>query len=178
MQTTDLASPSTIDAVIQILFWCVIGFGAVWLVTSVIGYFHRRAYNLTYAESGSSKNYKPDFLKVDRAKRQAAIERGEAFDERLAAREAPAVQSLCFWSRVGAGSSAILALLAMIVGTLTKIDAFQRDVAKLGSWDRFTEIVSQNKTGTLVALIVIGANIIVFMESSRKWRRGKAPARS
>jgi uncharacterized membrane protein len=172
-------TPETIDTVLRILSWSVIAFGALWLVTGTIGYFHRRAYNLTHAESGRSKNIKPDFLKVDKAKRQAAIERGDAYTAVLAAREARTpVERVTFWSRVAAGLSAVLGLVAMIVGTITKVDSLQRGIDQVSSWERFSQLVSDNKAGAIVAIAVIGANIIVFAESSKKWRRSKAPAGS
>lgn len=180
MQTADLTSPDNIDAVLRILSWCVIAFGALWFTTGAIAYFHRRAYNLTRAESGGSgvsKPIKPDFLTVDKAKRQAAIDRGQAYDAVLEAREPAAagttVEKVCLWSRFAAMSTAVLGLVAMVVGTITKIDSLQAGINRLSSWERFTQLVSDNQAGTVVALAVIGANIVVFVESSKKWGKKK-----
>jgi uncharacterized membrane protein len=172
MQTADLTGLENIDAALRILSWCVIAFAVLWLTTAVIGYFHRRAYNLTRAESGRSRNIKPDFLKVNKGKRQAAIERGQAYDAVLDAREAAGaattVETVCFWSRLGAMATAILALVAMVVGTLTHIDSIQTGINQISSWDKFSLLVSEHKAGAVVALAVIGANIIVFVRTSKK----------
>ncbi len=173
METTELTNPDTIDRVLQILSWCVIAFAATWLVTSIIGYLHRRAYNLTHAESGHSKNIKPDFLTVDKAKRQDAIDRGKAYDAVLDAREAaarpsPTVEKVGLWARFVATTAALLGLVATIVGTMQKVSSIQEGVAELSSWVKLVELVSQNKAGTIIALAVIGANIIVVVKKLNK----------
>jgi hypothetical protein len=172
MQSSELTDPTTIDTALRILSWCIIGFGALWLVTSVIGYFHRRAYNLTHAEAGRSKNIKPDFLKVDKDKRDAALEKGKAYDEVLAAREVPAsvatVAKVGLWSRLGAIATATLAVVAAIFGTVTKVDSIQSGINSMSSWDRLGHFVGQNKAGTVVAIVVIGANIVVYVNALKK----------
>lgn len=181
MQTADLTSPDNIDAVLRILSWCLIAFAALWVTTGLIGYFHRRAYNLTRAESSGSKPIQPDFLTVDKAKRQAAIDRGQAYDAVLEAREsagAPTtIEKVCFWSRFAAMSTAVLGLVATVVGTLTKIDSLQAGINRLSSWDAFSQIVSENKVGAVVAVAVIGASIVSFAEGSKKWGKTKTPRR-
>lgn len=172
MPSSGLAEPATIDTALRILSWCVIGFGALWLVTSVIGVFHRRAYNLTHAESGRSKHITPDFLKVDRAKREAAIDRGRAYDAVLDAREAPpsvaTVAQVGLWSRLAAMTTATLAVVAAIVGTVTKVDSIQSGIDTVSSWDRLGHFVGQHKAGAVVAVIVIGANIVVYVNALKK----------
>jgi hypothetical protein len=172
--------PQTLDAILRIVTWLLVGFGALWLITSTIGYFHRRSYNLTHAESGGSKNIKPDFLRVDEAKRKQAIERGQAYDEVLGRREAvappPAVATLGGFARVAAGASAIVALLVMILTTITKAKVFQGDIDRVLAWDEFTRTLSENKMGAVVAVAVIAANAYTFYEGSKKWAR-RAPAK-
>jgi hypothetical protein len=172
MQSSDLTNLATIDTALRILSWCVIGFGALWLITSVIGFFHRRAYNLTHAESGRSKNIRPDFLKVDKARREAAIEKGKAYDAVLDAREVPpsvaTVATVGLWSRLAAITTATLAVVAAVVGTVSKVDSIQAGVNTMGSWDRLGHFVGQNKAGTVVAVIVIGANIVVYVNALKK----------
>jgi hypothetical protein len=70
MPNPELTRPDTVDTVLQILFWAVMASAALWAITETLAYFNRRAYNLTHAESGGSKNIKPDFLKVDHEKRE------------------------------------------------------------------------------------------------------------
>ncbi len=178
MQTSDVAKPETIDTVLRLLSWGLFAFTAIWAVTGTIAYFHRRAYNLTRAESSPSKNIKPDFLTVDRNKRQEAIERGEAYDQVLQSRAAPStVETVSLWSRFAAMTTAVLALVTLMVATLNSIGQLQRGVEKLTNWETLSQLVSEHKAGTAVALIVIGANVIVFVEGSKKWRNGKAPAK-
>jgi hypothetical protein len=171
-------SPETLDSVLQVLTWLLVGFGAVWLVSSVIAHFHRRAYNLTHAESGRSKNIKPDFLKVDQAKRQAATERGRAYDAKLTAREAEPPQTtaekVSFFSRLSAGMTAVATLVTTVLATLSRIPVTDREVGLFG---RFFEIVNEHKWGALVALLVISANVFVFVETSKKWRKTPVQAK-
>lgn len=172
MDSAPLTSPDNIDAALRILSWAVIGFAALWLITAVIGYFHRVAYNLTRAESSLSKDIKPDFLTVDRGKREAAIERGRAYDAVLAAREAAkkptAIEKVAFWSRALATLAALVTLLAAILGTLTKIDALQASVDQLGSWDRFMAILRENQAGAVIAVAVVAANVVMFVQAEKK----------
>lgn len=169
---TELARPETIDHALRILSWCVIAFGALWLVTSVIGVMHRRAYNLTHAESGGSKDIKPDFLKVDHAKRKEAIARGEAYDTVLKDREAAVSQKTAAkvgtWSRLLAVSAAVLGLVTAAAGAVGKVKTVQTDFEQIGTWDRFVDLISQNPVGTVVALAVIGANVIIVVQKIQK----------
>jgi hypothetical protein len=174
METTEIATPDAIDRTLQIVAWCVVVFGGLWLVTSVMGYFHRRAYNLTHAESGGSKNIKPDFLKVDQGQRDAAIARGEAYGQTLSDREKPSaaprspVQTLSTWSRIAATGAAVIGLVATVVGTLQKIDSIQAGVERLSSWETFSAIVRENAVGATVAAIVIVANVVVVVKKMQK----------
>lgn len=182
MQATDVVtSPTTMDTILTVLSWLVIIFGTAWFATLIIGYMHRRSYNLTRAESGGSKAITPDFLKVDEKKRQAAIDRGAAYDkvleERAAAERAAAaaatagpspVSKFEAWSRAGALISASFTLVAAVVGTLTRVDTLQKGVVQLSTGDSLMAIVQDHPVGTLVAVLVIGANIIVFAKATKK----------
>jgi hypothetical protein len=172
MQATDVMSDQTIDTVLQVLSWLVIGFGSVWLVTGIIGYLHRRAYNLTSAESGSSKDIKPDFLKVDKKKRQAAIKQGAAFEKELEGRAvavaSPPADKLGAWSRTGATVSATFTLVAAVVSTLTRVDSLEAGVRQLSTWDKLSQTVQEHRIGAIVAFLVIGANVLVFVKATKK----------
>jgi len=67
-------------------------FAALWILCGLTTFWIRRAYKLQRVESASSPGLeKPAFLKADHEARQAAIERGDAYDEaRVAAAEAAA----------------------------------------------------------------------------------------
>ncbi len=175
MQVTDAANPQTVDTVLLILTWFVVIFGGLWLVTGVIGYMHRRAYNLTRAESGRSKNIQPDFLRVDHKKRDAAMKRGAAYDRELERRDEaeaaalkPPVDRLHAWSKAAATVSAAFTLLTAVIGTLTKVDSMQAGAQQLGSWDSLVDTMNRHPIGSSVAIIVIIANVIVFIKAAKK----------
>jgi len=178
MPTSDATNPETIDTVLRLISWGLFAFTALWAVTGTIAYFHRRAYNLTRAESSRSQNIKPDFLTVNKGQRQQAIERGEAYDQVLQDRTAPtAVETASLWSRFAAMATAVLALITLMVGTLNSIGALQQGVEKLSNWETLSQLVREHTAGTVVALIVIAANVIVFVEGSKKWRKSQATAK-
>jgi hypothetical protein len=176
MQATDVVKPDTMETVLTVLSYATIGFAALWLVTTVLGYMHRRSYNLTRAESGGGKPITPDFLKVDQKKRQAAIDRGAAYDkvleEREAARAAPAsaasVSKADFWARAAATVTAFFSLAGAVVGTLTKVENLEAGAAQLSNWETFVDIVTQHPVGTTIAIVVIGANILIFFKATKK----------
>ena len=168
---TELTRPETIDTVLRIVSWCVIGFAAIWFVTSVIGFFHRRAYNLTHAESGPSRPITPDFLKVDKAKRDAAIARGEAYEKVLDTREAPApktVKKVASWSRIFATGAALIGLFTTVIGAIAQVESYQERLENYSSWDRLVDLATQNPIGTTVTLAVIAANIYLVVKKIQK----------
>jgi hypothetical protein len=172
-------SREQIDTALNVLTWAGLGFTALWAVTSLIGFMTRRAYNLTHAESGHSKALSPDFLNPDAAKRRAAITRGKAYDATLEAREvaapAPArpMETASWWARMAALSTALLTLVAAVIGTVTKVQAIDIGVQQVSSMDSFLDIVTQHKVGAAVALAVIGSQIVVFASTSKKTLAGK-----
>jgi len=172
-------TPEQTDAILTWLTWGLVGFTTLSAVTSVIAYLHRRTYNLTYADSGHSKPISPDFRDVDVAKGRTAVARGKAYDDTLRAREAaaaatvsPAAQASVF-ARFGALAAALLTLIATVFGTVTKVDAIEAGIQQVGSVDQFLDLVSQHKVGAVVALAVIGTQIVVFAKSSTKTLAGK-----
>lgn len=182
MQVPATIDPDTLDTILTWLTWTVAIFSVLWIGSGILGYMHRRAYNLTRAESGRSKNIQPDFLKVDKARREAAMNRGAAYDKELAERDAAEAaaaaaaaagaraptDSMENWSRLAAMISATFTLLAAVIGTLRKVDALQEDAQKIGSWDALVNTMSAHKIGTTIAVIVIAANVIVYVKAVRK----------
>lgn len=159
------------ETVLMVLSWATIGFAGLWLVTGILGYMHRRSYNLTRAESGGSKPITPDFLKVDEKKRQAAMDRGAAYDAVLDARApnaAPAVSRAGFWSRAAATVTAFFTLAGAVVGTITRVESLEAGAVQLSNWETFLEIVTKHPVGTTIAIIVIGANIFIFVKATKK----------
>ena len=167
-----------IDTALNVLTWAGLGFATLWVVTSVVGYFHRRTYNLTHADSGRSKGISPDFLNPDAAKRRAAIARGKAYDVTLDRREQAAspvgaAETASWWARTAALATAVLTLVATVMGTVTKVHAIDMDIQRVSSMNSFLDIVNQHKVGATVALAIIGAHIVVFVKSSKKTLAGK-----
>ena len=172
---TDVANGQTFDTVLMIASWLVLIFGTLWFVTGFLGWMHRRAYNLTRAESDGSSAVTPDFLKVDKKKRQAAIERGEAYDEVLEKRAAaaaaaanPTVEQVNKVSRAVALITASFTLVGAVISTLTRVDTMQEGVEQLSSWDSFVATIQKYPAGAVVAALVIGANIIIFVKATKK----------
>lgn len=165
-------SPDNIDSMLRIASWVVVGTGALWLVTSIIGVFYRGAYNLTHTESGSTKPITPDFLKVDQAKRDAAIERGKAYDTVLKEREKAAargpVKTVGTWSRIFATAAAFVTLLTAVIGAVEKAGSYQGHIERYSSWDALVELFNQYPIGATVALAVIAANLYIFIRKVRK----------
>lgn len=163
--------PENVNQVLELLTWALLAFSLVWLVTAVITRQHRRAYNLTHAESGGSKKIRPDFLSVDKAKREAAMARGERYDEELARREpppAPAVEKARFWSRLGASSAAIIGLIFTALSTVQRVEATDRVIQDLGSWEKMKLLVSEHQVGAILCVAVIVANGYTVIRKMQK----------
>lgn len=165
-----------IDTALNVLMLAGLGFAALWVATSVAGFFHRRTYNLTHADSGRSKGITPDFLNPDESRRRAALARGKAYETTLDQREATAAagpaETASWWARMAALSTALLTLVATVLGTVTKVDVIGQDIQQVSSMENFLDIVNQHKVGAVVALAIIGANIVVFVKSSKKTLAG------
>ncbi len=163
--------PENVNQFLDLVTWALIAFGIVWLVTSVIGVMHRQAYNLTHAESGGSKKIQPDFLKVDKAKRDAAIARGERYDQQLAEREAPPptlVSSACTWSRIAASGTAIIGLVFTAVSTMQRVAVTDEAVRDLGNWEKLKAIVSEHQLGAILCVAVIASNAYIVVTKLQK----------
>jgi hypothetical protein len=162
--------PESISQILDVLTWALLASGLIWLITSLVGGAHRRAYNLTHAESGSSKKIQPDFLKVDKVKREAAIERGQRYEAQLTKREdvgGPVVVA-SRWSRVAAAFSAVAGLAFTAVGTMQRVPDTDRAVRDLGNWDKFRALVSEHQLGAILCVAVIASNAYIAVRKLRK----------
>jgi len=176
MDTGVWTIPENYQRIFNIVTWALGGLGGLWLVTGVMGYLHRRAYNLTHAESGRSQNIKPDFLKVDKKAHVEAVERGELYDAKLSQREGvvappPPTAYLERLARIATTITAVFGLIAAVVGTLTKADALQAGFENITSFDRLTTIVRNYPFGVLVAVVVIVANVVAFWTAEKKKKK-------
>ena len=161
------------------VMWAAVGFAALWLVATVFIHLRRRATNLTSAQqAGVHKDATPDFMKVDHKARDAAMQRGEAFDRELTERakaEAAAaagkpvkrepanmVKTL---SGVASFAFSLFTLLGAILGTFRTMDAAGTQLSKL---DQVGAVVTQNPIPALICLFVIGYTIFLWV-SQKKW---------
>ena len=71
------------------VMWAAVAFALVWVVSVIFIQMRRRATNLTSAhQAGVKKDATPDFMKVDQKARDAAMQRGQAYEKELETREA------------------------------------------------------------------------------------------
>ena len=163
--------PANAALFLEIVQWTLFGFAIVWVIARVIGTLHRRSYNLTYAESGRSKNVQPDFLKVDKYKRQDAIARGEQFDDALESRgdgSPSPIGAVRKWSGVGATLAALVGLFFSAVMTLNAVTTADGIVRDLGNWEKLRLLVSQHQLGAIVCAAVIVSNAYAVLIKLQK----------
>ncbi len=161
------------------VMWAAVGFAALWLVATVFILLRRRATNLTSAQqAGVHKDAAPDFLKVDHKARDAAMQRGEAFDRELTerakaeaaaaagkpAKREPAsmVKTL---SGIASFAFSLFTLLGAILGTFRTMDAAGNQLSKM---DQVGAVVMQQPIPALICLFVIGYTIFLWV-SQKKW---------
>jgi len=131
----------------------------IWVILTILAATRRRALNLKTAETVSKTNTQPGFLKVDQAKRDAALQGGAAFDEHVANRDAPPLDPAQGKARGLAGKCtvllAILSLITGAIGALMRVEVYDQAVRKFGVWDNIVETVSNHTVGFVVAMAVI-----------------------
>jgi hypothetical protein len=164
MLQDNIQIPEQISNLIALLLWVMVGLAVLWVVLSVLRYMHRRAYNLTPAETAHAKNIKPDFLTVDHAKRDKAMAGGAAFDAvRAGVPEDGKVATSSKITRLAVFGAALVSFLTAAAAALLKVETIQEFYDKLGSWDRFVAILSTYKIGFAIAAVIIVLNLILFL---------------
>jgi len=166
---------------IDLLFRITIALVAIWLVLGIVAYWRRKAYNLTIA-STARKNRKgqPDFLKVDRKARAAAIDRGEAHEAFLDEREREealaaltAARDPIGWSQRIAGLAAfvmsLFTLASVLLGAFANVSKMGETLQAVSSIERITTIISRHWIASLVMLFVIVWHVYKYF-SDRKWQ--------
>ena len=149
--------------------------GAFWIVCWLFIAMRRRASNLTSASSAKvQKDAAPDFLKVDHAKRDAAIKAGDAYGKELTAREAaeaaatsktsvPKEVSLAERiSRVASALFAVFSLAVTIMGALNQAKGLE------GAGGQFTDIATKHPVALVIAAFVIVFQVYIFV-TKKKW---------
>ena len=160
------------------VMWAAVAFAALWLVATVFIHMRRRATNLTSAQqAGVRKDAAPDFLKVDHKARDAAMQRGEAFDRELTERakaEAAAAAGKAkrepanmvkTISGIASFAFSLFTLLGAILGTFRTMDAAGAQLSKM---DQVGAVVTQHPIPAIICLFVIGYTIFLWV-SQKKW---------
>ncbi|MBT9288090.1 hypothetical protein [Prosthecodimorpha staleyi] len=153
-----------------ILFGATLALGGLWLVGAVLAAMHRRAYNLTRAETAGAA-LQPDFTRGGNADRRAAAEAAARAgapaspEGGLAAAGgsvlAPSPYArLCFWSRMSALVAAGTSLIAVVFQAVGAGRQAEEAAKAVGGLDGILAALAQHKIGVAVAVAVIIANMI------------------
>ncbi|MCI4666274.1 MAG: hypothetical protein MRY74_16295 [Neomegalonema sp.] len=158
--------PGWVAQALPIILWATAALGAVWVVLAVLDYLNRRAYNLTMADRGGNGGAQPDFLRVDGDKREEARRAGEAFDEKMRARDAAEAgepsapnQSALSLTKIITLIFAVITAITVIVGAIGRIEYYDAAVRRLSSWERFVEIVNAYWPGFIIVALIVAAQI-------------------
>ncbi len=165
-----LAELSWAGSLLQILVYVVVVGFVVWMGLLLIGYFHRRAYNLTISESAKGGK-SPDFL--DKTGRSERIrEKAKPFDERMAAeaaeRSATSTDRLRNFVRSVTSLAAILTFVVAIIGAIARIQMYDSFVENLSSLEHFINIIKTYWIGATVAGIIILVQLIRVVITLRR----------
>jgi Na+-transporting methylmalonyl-CoA/oxaloacetate decarboxylase gamma subunit len=160
----EIQLPSAVAAWTNGIVYVFLGLILLWIVLKIIGFFMRRAYNLTQAETASSKNLKPDFLKVDHDQRKELIERGKQFD--LAYQ--PPVQKAVTATRFGVIISALITFGSATFFALGRIEDYDETWRKLTTAHKFGAILKSHPIGFVVAILIIIGGVTQLVMALRK----------
>jgi len=165
-----LAELSWAGSLLQILVYVVVVGFVLWMVLSLIGYFHRRAYNLTVSESARGGK-SPDFL--DNTGRSERIrEKAKPFDERMAAeaaaRSATSTDKFCSLVRSVTSLASILTFVVAIIGAVARIQMYDSFVENVSSLQHFINIIKTYLIGATVAGVIILVQLIRVVITLRR----------
>ncbi|MBN9063286.1 MAG: hypothetical protein BGP06_04430 [Rhizobiales bacterium 65-9] len=166
--TANIELPAQIVSILGPLLIVLTALALLWIVLSVVQRMHRKAYNLTKAETAGAP-VKPDFLTVDHAARADAAARGRVFEEQRAAAAAAKspVASACRLTQTAAVVAAVLSFVSAAAGALLKVEMMQSAYNNLGSWDRMMAIIANYKAGFAVAAAIILVSLVQLIQSFR-----------
>lgn len=166
------------DWIIYVM-WAAVAFAALWLVSTIFIQMRRRATNLTSAQqAGVKRDATPDFMKVDHKARDAAMQRGEAYDQELIEREkaeaaaaaGKAVKKepvgiLKRISGIAAFAFSLFTLLGTVLGTFRTLDQAGVQLSKM---DQVGAVVMQYPIPTIICVFVIGYTLFIWI-TQKKW---------
>lgn len=159
--------PPAVAAWTSLIFYIFIGLVLLWIVLKIIGFFYRRAYNLTPAATTGSKNLKPDFLKVDHAQRETLIAKGQQFD---AAYNPPIVKATTA-VQFGVIFTALVSFGSTVFFALSKIEDTDGTWQKLTAGHKFGAIVQSHPVGFVITLVIILGGLVQLIITLRKNRK-------
>lgn len=151
--------------------------GGLWLAASGFLAWRRRAANLTPVAAATAAGVSPDFLRVDHASRSAALERGDAFEARLQAREAAeaaagaAAEAVTPASRLTGLVAALMSaftLVSMVFGAVMQVRWIGHYAEDLSAPGRVAEIVRAHPVAFGVSIAVALLQITRFARARRQ----------
>jgi hypothetical protein len=175
-------APSTAEVVLPdwltYVMWAAVAFAALWLVSAIFIQMRRRATNLTSAhQAGVKKEASPDFMRVDQKARDAAVQRGTAYENELDAREAAEaaaatrkakrepVNMLKMISGLASFAFSLFTLLGAVLGTFRTMDAAGAQLSKM---DQVGVMFAKYPIPAIICLFVVGYTIFLWV-SQKKW---------
>ncbi len=167
---------------IDLMFRITIGLAIVWLILSLIGWWRRRAYNLTIASTAkANKKAQPDFLSVDEKARKEAVDRGRGHEETLSKREADealatlkaAKEPITWASRIASAATFVMSLFTLLTGFsgaifgVKRLGGYVEDATTSG---QIEYVLREHTIGCAVVAFVIGYHIWRFI-AEEKWKK-------
>ncbi len=115
---------------------------------------------------------RPDFLNIDQGARSAALERGDAFEERLRTREAeqanaafaPAEKGFCIFAFLLSSFT----LVSMLFGSIWQVTWIGRYAEEFSAQGRLAAIVKDHPIAFTVAVAVCVLQVVRFVREKRK----------
>ncbi|MEM6908642.1 MAG: hypothetical protein AAF494_08175 [Pseudomonadota bacterium] len=167
---------------IDLLFKITIALALLWLALSLIGWWRRRAYNLTIASSaGRNTKAQPDFLSVDEKARSEAVKAGERHEKALSERERDealaalkaAKEPVTLASRLASAATFVMSLFTLVTGFSGAI----LGVGRIGGYleqatasGRIEYILREHTLGCAIVVFVIGYQVWRFI-AEKKWKK-------
>jgi len=168
----------------NVLLW-VLGVGMVllfilWVALKVIVAMHRKAYNLTKAETAKAGQApKPSFLTVDHEAREEQIRRGEGYESPKEREDREAVEAAeaaaraaqprwGIWARLGAVIIAIAHIGVAVLAGIAMYNNYSKVRADLSTASCIQDVIAKYWLGFVLALVVIVAEIVFFVRARKK----------
>jgi hypothetical protein len=160
----EIQVPPSAAAWIDRIVYIFLGLLILWIILKAIGFFMRRAYNLTPAATAKSKNLQPDFLKVDHAQRQELIDRGRQFDIAYE----PPVEKVATTARFGVILSALISFSTAAFFALNRVPEYEQAWQNLTAFHKFGAILKSHPIGFIIALLIVIGGVIQLVMTLRK----------